>query len=188
MGTQAQNSLAANGHHRLTSGAGAQLGVSLAARPGFEPGSGDPKSPVLPLHHRATNLGARDKGRGVGVCPSLYGAETWSHKITQMPLIPCTPSGSAPRIRGGKATARTGGHGCPTAPCAWLPGRGLPGPGICRWRGDTPTHGIASPAAGRGPSDGDWRSARFRSVTLIAGACSHWSARLWPSLQHPPCY
>ncbi len=26
---------------------------ALAARPGFEPGSGDPKSPVLPLHHRA---------------------------------------------------------------------------------------------------------------------------------------
>ena len=33
----------------------------LAARPGFEPGSEDPKSFVLPLHHRATTCGY---GRG----------------------------------------------------------------------------------------------------------------------------
>ena len=32
----------------------------MAARPGFEPGSGDSKSPVLPLHHRALrNSGLR---------------------------------------------------------------------------------------------------------------------------------
>ena len=30
---------------------------SLAARPGFEPGSEAPKAPVLPLHHRASQVG-----------------------------------------------------------------------------------------------------------------------------------
>ena len=32
----------------------------MAARPGFEPGSEDPKSFVLPLHHRATTCGLRE--------------------------------------------------------------------------------------------------------------------------------
>ena len=35
----------------------------LAARPGFEPGSEDPKSFVLPLHHRATTCGLRGELR-----------------------------------------------------------------------------------------------------------------------------
>jgi hypothetical protein len=30
------------------------LGSAVAAEPGFEPGLGDPKSPVLPLHNSAS--------------------------------------------------------------------------------------------------------------------------------------
>ena len=59
----------------------------MAARPGFEPGSEDPKSPVLPLHHRAMttrpfSIGESHAGH---VKAEIDGAEGRSRTDTGLP-------------------------------------------------------------------------------------------------------
>lgn len=58
----------------------------MAARPGFEPGSEDPKSPVLPLHHRAelARRARSESGRWRAQTVSI-GAEGRSRTDTGLP-------------------------------------------------------------------------------------------------------
>src|SRR6185312_2999562 len=68
----------------------------MAARPGFEPGLGESKSPVLPLHHQARKLKEQPRSLRVkgGIDPGIN-----KHQGIGSRLVPLRKSRISPHMR-----------------------------------------------------------------------------------------